>query len=396
MTDTGPVDASLLDEILGGLGTPPAGLPTAGVGAILGRAALLATPGAAVATGLLGWKLWGVLGAVAILAFGGGWVSRDLGHESVPPSIELAWMPHTHRPAHLPEVIALETAARPTAPAAVAAASVSSMPDHPVSVRTVSRDRPAPPATSSDACPEPLAASARWDEPIIAGEVAPFLDEDLPDSDEDVPARIAREADELAIDLPPLHEPHVDASAGYHAAPVADRARAALLVGVGAAGGMSAWAERAPPAGPSVRLDVAWVGPGDRPLRPLFRMGGEATLLAGDDERESRFVGGGQVAGGFVLGRAPVRFELAWAGGVRVMTPGSDMEGLYDEEAGWVYALTGPELALTFGGPGVIAFRVGASAQGALLDLEGDGIVRLIPWIGLTLGADIPLPGRRR
>jgi len=416
MSGSDRFDDGLLDEVLGSLGTPPAAVPHADAAALLARASLLAGAGAGATAGVIGLaglKLWGVLSLVGMLAFGGGWVSRDLGAPPSSEDVELgsSALHRSNLPATAPAPVAAPVA---PAPAAQPAPAVARRPEP--SPRTVdasparARSSRRPLAASADtACPEvlpaapdtPLAieAPARSDDspPLIAGVEPDAEAADEPVADDPPEEDGSSGALDETPALPPL-EPEgesLDASA-HLTSSRRGRPTGHLLGGVGAIGGLGAWGDRAPPAGPGLTAALALVGPSPGAVRPTVRLGLEIGALMGDDERESRFVGGLQGAGGFVVGRRTVRLDLAWAVGARVMPPGVGVNDYLDDEAGWLFAVSGPEVGVAFGKPDRAGFRAAVSVQGALLDLEGDGGLTLVPWVGLTVGADVPLPGGER
>lgn len=392
------IDDALLDDILGGLGTPPVAVPRADAAAILGRAALVGAPVAA-AGALVGWKLWGMGLLIATLGFGGGFAARGL--QATPADTVIVQAPgQVAPPAVASAPVAGSVTAAPAAavPSPVAASVLPSAvspgasgPAGPVLATAPPSFVMASPIPIPD-CPEPELEAGLADD-------SGFFDEPEPSDDDLVPVATwpadpgDPEEDAEAVVLPAPEEP-VEAAAVAPAPVRRNAPRVVVIAGLGGFGGFGSFGFRAPLVGPGINGRLALIRSGDAVVQPMVRFGGEVVLLSGNDEQESRFVGGLHVDGGFVLGRKKVRLDVSWAGAIRVMPPASDIDGMDDEEAGWIFAGTGPELGLTIGKPGRGAFRVGALAHGAILDLDGDGVMGLVPWFGITLGAELPVAPR--
>ena len=400
------IDDALLDDILGGLGTPPVAVPRADAAAILGRAALVGAPVAA-AGALVGWKLWGMGLLIATLGFGGGFAARGLQAtpadtvivqapgQVAPPAVASAPVAGSVTAASVAgTVTAAPVVASGTPPVAPSGSPVSlgaHVPAGPVLAAAPPSFVMASPIPIPD-CPEPELDDGLADD-------SGFFDEPEPSDDDLVPVATwpadpgDPQEDAEAVAVPAPEEP-IEAAAVAPAPVRRNAPRVVVIAGLGGFGGFGSFGFRAPLVGPGINGRLALIRSGDAVVQPMVRFGGEVVLLSGNDEQESRFVGGLHVDGGFVLGRKKVRLDVSWAGAIRVMPPASDIDGADDEEAGWIFAGTGPELGLTVGRPGRGAFRVGALAHGAILDLDGDGVVALVPWFGITLGAELPVGPR--
>jgi len=386
-----------LDQALGTLGAPPAAAPKATAAAIVAGAGLAAP---AVAAGLATWKVATLVALGTTLGLGGGYLLRGgataLPAEPVYDEAALVEFCADLEPASTGDddretVAALAPTSETSGPADPDPSANPRTPRGTTSNRTVTdpADRGAAGADADAAATGPRIIYVREDCPD------PKDESWIPEPEPYEPAR------PWPPPAPEGGEPADDATAGvegsWRRAGERRGPLAHLRLGGGLVTHLGTWEELAPPAGPDVRLELMLKGHGAAPIQPVAMVGLHGAALLGSEHVPTRFVVGLHLGGGVAFGGPHTRLELAWSfGGHWMPGLGDDIEGEDDPiELGGARTLltTGPQLGLALTPRSGPALHVAATIHGSALRIEDDDTREVQPWLGLTVGVELPPVG---